>query len=155
MHTSHSRTSLTSRRLLAGAAVDAACTTAPLTVISLGTALRACPAGKAPVPISGDEEQRGERVFGLGPLLGLAAGLTAGAVLGVVSCTRPRYGTALSATVLRAAALAAADTMAVLGTGILPYAAYGLTAPRAANRQPPATEMTGRARTVVPVRRRR
>ncbi len=73
-------------------------------------------AEKAHVPIPGDEQTRSNRVEGLGPLTGLAAGIGVGVLTGLVRATgfrsRPLVGTGLiSAGVL----VAANGPMTVLG----------------------------------------
>jgi hypothetical protein len=78
-------------------------------------------AAKAHVPIPGDEQTRSNRVEGLGPLTGLAAGIGVGVLTGLVRATgfrsRPLVGTGLiSAGVL------------VAGNG--PMTALGITDPR-------------------------
>ncbi|MFJ7281022.1 hypothetical protein [Kitasatospora sp. NPDC098663] len=155
MHTTdamvHSRLA---RRMLAGTAAGAAGTTALNAVTYLDMAVRARPASgtpgqaverladKASVPIPGDEERRGNRVSGLGPLLGIASGVAVGTLLGAASGTRTRYGTALTAVALTLAAMAASDaSLAALEVtdprtwsakdwlaDAVPHAAYGLTA---------------------------
>ena len=116
-----------------GAAAGAAGTTTLNAVTDLDMALRARPAsstpedtverlsGSAGVAIPGDEEQRGNRLAGLGPLSGILAGVGAGVVLGVLRAAgwRPPF----------VAGAAAASAVAWLaGNG--PMVALGITDPR-------------------------
>jgi hypothetical protein len=96
-------------------------------------------AEKAHVPIPGDEEKRANRVQGLGPITGLAAGVGVGVVVGLVRATgfrsQPLVGTLLTT----AGVLVAANgPMTVLGitdprtwsatdwaSDIIPHLAYG------------------------------
>jgi hypothetical protein len=114
--------------VLRGAAAGAAGTTALNAVTHLDMVVRGRPssstpertvealAEKAHVPIPGDEQTRSNRVEGLGPLTGLAAGIGVGVLTGLVRATgfrsRPLVGTGLiSAGVL----VAANGPMTVLG----------------------------------------
>lgn len=84
------------RSVLRGAAAGAAGTTALNAATYLDMVVRARPSSSTPqetvkqlsdrthVPIPGDEEQRVNRISGLGPLTGIAAGVGAGALLGAV-----------------------------------------------------------------------
>jgi hypothetical protein len=78
-------------------------------------------AEKAHVPIPGDEQTRSNRVEGLGPLTGLAAGIGVGVLTGLVRATgfrsRPLVGTGL----ISAGVLVAANG---------PMTALGITDPR-------------------------
>jgi hypothetical protein len=140
------------RRLLVGAAAGAAGTTALNAVTYIDMAVRGRPASSTPeqsvehlsdstgVDIPGDEETRGNRVQGLGPLIGLATGTGVGALYGLVvpggRSVPVGWGTVLAA----ATALVAANgPMAALGlsdprqwsasdwaSDLVPHAAYGL-----------------------------
>ena len=76
---------------------------------------------KAQVPIPGDDETHQNRVSGLGPMLGIAAGVSTGAVLGAVRATGARPPLAMESA---AAGLGAM----VVGSG--PMAALGVSDPR-------------------------
>ena len=114
--------------VLRGAVAGAAGTTALNAVTYLDMVVRGRPssstpertvealAEKAHVTIPGDEQTRSNRVEGLGPLTGLAAGIGVGVLTGLVRATgfrsRPLVGTGLiSAGVL----VAANGPMTVLG----------------------------------------
>ncbi len=96
-------------------------------------ALRARPASETPqqtveamadrahVDVPGDDEQRAHRLEGLGPLLGIAAGVGAGAVLGVARAAGLRVPLPASIAIASFAAL-------VVGNG--PMTALGITDPR-------------------------
>jgi hypothetical protein len=119
---------------LRGAAAGAAATTALNAVTYLDMAVRgrgtsSTPvqtvqtlADKAHVRIPGDDETRRNRVQGLAPLLGTAAGVGTGVVVGLVRATgfrsRPVVGTALI-------------TLGVMGAANGPMVALGVTDPRA------------------------
>jgi hypothetical protein len=121
------------RGLLAGAAAGAAGTTALNAVTYLDMAVRARPASSTPeqtveklsertgIPVPGSEEEHANRLAGLGPLTGLAAGVGAGALLGLVRAVGWHPGAATGG-------LAAAVAAMVGGNG--PMAAAGLTDPR-------------------------
>ncbi|CAH0175779.1 hypothetical protein SRABI83_01303 [Arthrobacter sp. Bi83] len=119
--------------LAAGALAGAAGTTALNTVAYLDMVWRARAASSTPeatvkkladvtgIPIPGTEDERTNRIAGLGPLMGLMAGISVGAVLGLVRGAGYRpgpLGTCLAAT---AGAL-------VVGNG--PMTALGVTDPR-------------------------
>ena len=94
--------------LLRGAVAGAAGTTALHAVTYLDMALRGRGASSTPedsveklsqkahLPIPGDEETHHNRVAGLGPLLGIAAGVGTGAALGAVRATGARPPLAVS-----------------------------------------------------------
>ncbi|MDQ6752399.1 MAG: hypothetical protein M3017_03050 [Actinomycetota bacterium] len=121
------------RGLVAGAVAGAAGTTALNAVTYLDMVLRARPASGTPettvqkmadlagVQIPGDDEQRKNRVAGLGPLSGLAVGVGVGAVLGVGRAAGCRPG-------LFACSLAAAAAALVGSNG--PMTVLGVTDPR-------------------------
>jgi hypothetical protein len=114
--------------LARGAAAGAAGTTALnavtyLDMVVRGRATSSTPeqtvqklADAAHVPIPGDDETRQNRVQGLGPLTGLAAGVGVGLVVGLVRAlgvrTRPLVGTAL---ITGGVLVAANGPMTVLG----------------------------------------
>lgn len=128
---SHDPTTLL-RHVAAGALAGAAGTTALNAVTYLDMALRGrgtsstpeqtveAAAGKLGVDIPGDEETAQNRTSGLGPLLGIASGVTTGAALGAVYAVR-------RPPLLAGGALAAVGAMA--GTDA-PMAALGVTDPR-------------------------
>lgn len=92
------------RGLLVGAAAGAAGTTALNAATYLDMVLRARPASSTPeksvekladaagVTIPGDDEQRANRVAGLGPMLGIATGVGVGALVGVARAAGIRTG---------------------------------------------------------------
>jgi hypothetical protein len=118
------------RGLLAGAAAGAAGTTALNAVTYLDMVVRGRPTSSTPedtvekladvvgVQIPGDKEQRANRIAGLGPLTGLAAGIGTGALFGLARSVGWRPGAAVSA-------LAAAAGAMVAGNG--PMTALGVT----------------------------
>ena len=138
--------------VLRGAAAGAAGTTALNAVTYLDMAGRGRPSSSTPeltvealaakvhVPIPGDEPKRHNRVAGLGPLTGLAAGVGIGVLTGLVRATgfrsRPLVGTGL----LTAGVLVATNgPMTVLGitdprtwsrtdwiSDVVPHLAYGV-----------------------------
>ena len=140
--------------VLRGAAAGAAGTTALNAATYLDMALRGRPASSTPeesveqlagaagVEIPGDRDERHNRVAGLGPLLGLAAGVGTGVVLGAARGLgwQSRYRTtAVAATLV--AMLAGNAPMAGLGISdprswsaeewladVLPHVAYGVVA---------------------------
>jgi hypothetical protein len=140
------------RGLLAGAAAGAAGTTALNTVTYLDMVLRARPASSTPetsverladaagVTIPGDEEQRSNRVAGLGPLLGIATGIGVGALVGVARAVGIRPGPVTGTLLTTAVVLVASNApMTVLGvtdprtwsaadwvSDVLPHLAYGV-----------------------------
>ena len=121
------------RGFILGGLAGAAGTTALNTVTYLDMVWRARPASSTPettveklseltgIPVPGNEEQRQNRVAGLGPLTGLAVGVGVGAVLGAARGMGFRSGL-LSGTVLAAAA-------ALLGSNG-PMTALGISDPR-------------------------
>ena len=121
------------RALLAGAVAGAAGTTALNAVTYLDMAVRGRPASSVPetavtklsekagVPIPGDEETRGNRLSGLGPLTGLLTGISVGVVLGVARAAGWRPGQALGTVAAGAGAMAGTDG---------PMTALGVTQPR-------------------------
>src|SRR5919202_6254675 len=90
--------------LAIGAAAGAAGTTALNTVTYLDMVLRARPASSTPeasadalakrtgVTIPGNDEERQNRLAGLGPLLGIASGVGVGVLLGVARAAGVRPG---------------------------------------------------------------
>jgi hypothetical protein len=148
------------RGLLCGAAAGAAGTTALNAVTYLDMALRGRAASGTPqdtveklsatlhVPIPGDGETRDNRVSGLGPLLGLAAGTGVGTVLGTLRAAGWQPRTTTAVLVAGSAAMAAGNgPMMVLGvtdlgdwsasdwlSDIVPHFAYGLGAAYAIER---------------------
>jgi hypothetical protein len=142
----------TTRWLLHGAAAGAAGTTALDIVTYLDMAVRGRGASRTPertveriadkahLPIPGDAETRGNRVSGLGPLLGLAMGVGGGAALGALRAAGLRPPLPVTAALTAGGVMAAANgPMAVLGitdprawstvdwlSDAIPHAAYGL-----------------------------
>lgn len=122
------------RGALRGAAAGAAGTTALNGVTYLDMALRGRPGSDTPeetvralsdktgIPVPGEGDEQDNRVSGLGPLTGLAAGIGTGALLGMVAAAGWRPGRAVTA------ALATAGAM--LGSNG-PMTALGITDPRA------------------------
>lgn len=121
------------RGLMSGAIAGAAGTTALNAVTYLDMVIRARPVSSTPektvealsdqigVAVPGDGEARTNRIAGLGPLTGLAAGVGAGLVIGGLRGAgwRPgRLGTTL----------AAAGVALIAGNG--PMTALGVTDPR-------------------------
>jgi hypothetical protein len=108
-----------------GALAGAAGTTALNAVTYLDMAVRGRPASdsteqlvqeaadRASLPIPGDKDQRGNRVQGLGPLSGIAVGVTVGAAAGLVHRGLARRGhslpSAVEVTLIGAAAMALSD----------------------------------------------
>jgi hypothetical protein len=138
--------------VLAGAAAGAAGTTALNAAAYLDMVLRARAASATPetsverlaeaagVTIPGNDEQRSNRVAGLGPLLGIATGIGVGALVGVVRAAGLRPGP-LSGTLLTTAVVLVASNgpMTVLrvtdprtwsiadwASDVLPHLAYGV-----------------------------
>lgn len=119
--------------LLGGAAAGAAGTTALNAVTYLDMAVRArgtssAPedvvqtlAGKAGIPIPGNNDERTNRLAGLGPLTGLAAGIGVGTALGLARVLGFRPGPAVSTLLAAVGAMAGADG---------PIAALGISDPR-------------------------
>lgn len=138
--------------LAAGAAAGAAGTTALNGVTYLDMALRGRPTSSAPqdtvealaskvgIQIPGDEDTRSNRLAGLGPLIGLLAGLSVGAALGAGQALGFRPNLAVAAALAGGAAMAATDgPMAALGVSdptswattdwvadAVPHAVYGV-----------------------------
>jgi hypothetical protein len=137
-----------------GAAAGAAGTTALNAATYLDMALRGRPASTTPresverladrigVDVPGNAEERKNRLAGLGPMLGVAAGIGAGAMLGLARGFgwRPRLVTSTVAATL-IAFVAGNGPMTVLGVSnvtswspqewvadVAPHAAYGLVA---------------------------
>lgn len=89
-------------QMLKGAAAGAAGTTALNAVTYLDMAVRGRPTSSTPedtvdklaeqanLSIPGDEEQRSNRIAGLGPLIGLGAGVAVGAAYGAVTALTGR-----------------------------------------------------------------
>jgi hypothetical protein len=118
---------------LRGAAAGAAGTTALNAVTYLDMVVRGRRASSTPertvealaekahVPIPGDDEKRSNRVQGLGPITGLAAGVGAGVVVGLVRAagyrSQPLVGTLLT-------------TLGVLVAANGPMTVLGITDPR-------------------------
>ncbi|MEO9044170.1 MAG: hypothetical protein ABI352_03980 [Candidatus Dormibacter sp.] len=142
------------RGLATGAAAGAAGTTALNAVTYLDMALRARPssstpqdtveklAEKAHIAIPGDGEARANRIAGLGPLTGIAAGVGVGAVLGLARAAGWRPGVVITGVLATAGALLAGNgPMTVLGvtdprtwaakdwvSDVIPHLAYGAVA---------------------------
>ena len=140
------------RGLLVGLAAGAAGTTALNTATYVDMVVRARPASRTPettverlaetlgAEIPGDEEQRSNRIAGLGPMLGIAAGLGVGALVGVARAAGIRSG-AVTGTLLTTAVVLVASNgpMTVLKvtdprtwsatdwiSDLLPHLAYGV-----------------------------
>lgn len=137
--------------LLIGAAAGAAGTTALNAVTYLDMAVRGRPtsstpedtvaklADKAHVRIPGDEQGRQNRIGGLGPLTGLAAGVGVGAGLGLARAAGWRPGPVTGGLVATVGALVGSNgPMTVLGvtdprtwaatdwiSDVIPHLAYG------------------------------
>lgn len=154
------------RALARGALAGGAGVTALNTVTYLDMAIRGRPSSSTPqdtvekasekahVPIPGDEDTRGNRVDGLGPLTGVATGVAVGAVMGLA---RPILGwiPRLPAGIVTAGAAIAASAapMTALGvtnpkewstadwvSDVVPHLAYGLVVVSALD------QMSGRRR---------
>src|ERR1700689_3576565 len=107
--------------IIRGVTAGAAGTTALNTASGLDALLRGRPPSDAPeqlvstvadragVQVPGDRTTRKHRVAAAGPLSGTAAGLTVGAVAGVLRAAGLRLPTALGGPLLGAAAMLAAD----------------------------------------------
>lgn len=139
------------RGLLLGAAAGAAGTTALDAVTYLDMAVRGRPSSSTPqdtvekltkkarFTIPGDHQARQNRVAGLGPLTGLAAGVGVGAVLGLARSAGLRPGLAASGVAATLGALIASNgPMTMLGvtdprtwavtdwvSDVIPHLAYG------------------------------
>jgi hypothetical protein len=121
------------RHLLLGAAAGAAGTTALNGATYVDMAVRGRPTSSTPedtvqamaeavhVEVPGDEDTRQNRLSGLGPLTGIAAGVGTGALLGLLRAAGWRPG--------RAAGTAAATAAALLA-GNAPMTLFGVTDPR-------------------------
>jgi hypothetical protein len=141
-------------QMLKGAAAGAAGTTALNAVTYLDMAIRGRPASSTPedtvekmaerahVTIPGDGDKRANRIAGLGPILGLAAGVAVGAAYGAVTSFtgKPTLRTGTLATGVSALLVGNAP-MTVLGvtdprqwdarawiSDIVPHVAYALVA---------------------------
>jgi hypothetical protein len=140
------------RGLLVGAAAGAAGTTALNATTYLDMVLRARAASSTPetsverlaeatgVEIPGDDEQRANRVAGLGPLLGIATGIGVGALVGVARAAGIRSGHLAGTLLTTAVVLVASNApMTVLKvtdprtwsasdwvSDVLPHLAYGI-----------------------------
>ncbi|HEY0168168.1 MAG TPA: hypothetical protein VGB75_14085 [Jatrophihabitans sp.] len=114
--------------LLLGAAAGAAGTTTLNTVTYLDMAIRGRPTSSTPedsvqalatrahVSIPGDGDARANRVAGLGPLLGLAAGVGVGALLGLARAAGWRPSLVAGTAAAAAGALVAGNApMTILG----------------------------------------
>jgi hypothetical protein len=121
------------RALAAGAVAGAAGTTALNTLTYLDMVWRARAASSTPeatvkklaavtgVTIPGTEEERTNRIAGLGPLTGLLVGVGAGAALGLARAAGFRPGMVITSITAAAAALAGSNG---------PMTALGITDPR-------------------------
>lgn len=140
------------RGILAGAAAGAAGTTALNAVTYLDMAARGRPTSSTPqdtveklaeksgVSIPGDDDSRENRVEGLGPLTGLAAGVGVGALLGAVRAAGWRPGPMVSGVAATVGAMIGTNgPMTALGvadpsswstnawvTDIVPHVGYGV-----------------------------
>jgi hypothetical protein len=140
------------RGLAAGAAAGAAGTTALNAVTYLDMALRGRPSSETPqqaaerlaerahVAIPGEGEERGNRVAGLGPLLGVVTGTGVGALTGMMDALGLRPGQVSGTLLTAVAAMAATDgSLAALGVSdprswdraswvadAIPHLAYGM-----------------------------
>lgn len=116
------------RALLLGLAAGAAGTTALNVVTYLDVVVRARGASSTPedtaaklatklgIDIPGDEDQRANRIAGLGPLIGIAAGVGVGAAVGLARTRGFRPPLPLAGILTGGLAMATADApMAVLG----------------------------------------
>src|SRR5881398_3287564 len=109
------------RGLLVGLAAGAAGTTALNAATYVDMVVRARPASSTPetsverlaetvgVTIPGDEEQRANRVAGLGPLLGIGTGLGVGALVGVARAAGLRSGPVVGTLLTTAVVLVASN----------------------------------------------
>ncbi|QKG19808.1 hypothetical protein [Actinomadura verrucosospora] len=139
------------RGALRGAAAGAAGTTALNGVTYLDMALRGRPGSDTPeetvralsdktgIKVPGEGERHENRISGLGPLTGLAAGIGTGTLLGIVAAAGWRPGTAATAMLATAGAMVGSSgPMAALGitdprewpvsswiSDLVPHAAYG------------------------------
>lgn len=129
-----SQGSTAARGLVIGLAAGAAGTTALNAVTYLDMTVRARPASSSPedtaekladklgVDIPGDDDARKNRLAGLGPLIGLFAGIGVGGALGVARAFGFRPNLLVAGGLTGAAAMAGTDA---------PMAALGVTDPRA------------------------
>lgn len=140
------------RGALVGLAAGAAGTTALNATTYVDMVMRARPASSTPetsvkrlsevtgIQIPGDEQQRKNRIQGLGPMLGIASGLTVGMLVGVARATGVRSGSILG-TLLTAAFVEVASNapMTLLGVtdprkwtpkewaaDVIPHLVYGM-----------------------------
>ncbi|MEO6502601.1 MAG: hypothetical protein ABIQ09_11890 [Jatrophihabitantaceae bacterium] len=146
--------------LLLGAAAGAAGTTTLNAVTYLDMAIRGRPTSSTPedsverlstrlkAPIPGDGETRENRVAGLGPLLGLAAGVGVGALLWLARSAGWRPGPGAATAAAAAGALVAGNApMTLLGVtdprtwsatdwiaDAVPHLAYGVVTAAVLNR---------------------
>ncbi len=140
------------RGLLRGAAAGAAGTTFLNVVAYMDMVVRARPASSAPeeaaerlaaalnITIPGDEAQRKNRVAGLGPLTGLAAGIGVGMIAGIARAAGWRSGLVATGLATAVGAMIAGDApIAMLGVSdprtwtiadwasdVVPHLAYGM-----------------------------
>ena len=154
------------RGLVMGSVAGAAGTTALNTLTYLDMVWRARPASSTPettvekmaglagVEIPGDEQERKNRVAGLGPLMGLAVGMGVGAVFGAARSMGWRPGLLTSSLTAGAAALLGGDgPMTALGitdprtwsavdwlSDLVPHLAYGLVTAGALQGMDPVPE---------------
>jgi hypothetical protein len=138
--------------LVAGVAGGAAGTTALNATTYLDMALRGRPSSSTPedsvekladragLEIPGDEETRANRLSGLGPLAGVATGITVGAAFGLLRALGFRPSPLVAGVAVGATAMAATDgSMAALGVSdpttwsaadwisdVVPHLVYGL-----------------------------
>ena len=138
--------------VMRGAAAGAAGTTALNAVTYLDMAVRGRPSSSTPqesverlaeefgLEVPGDDERRSHRLDALGPLLGLAAGVGFGALVGALRGAgwRPRLGASAAAAALTAmvgangpmVALGVTDPRSWSGTDwladLVPHAVYGI-----------------------------
>ena len=73
------------------------------------------------IDIPGDESEKGNRLQGLGPLMGIATGVAAGVVTALTRRWRPRTGLSITSLVAGITAMVGAD---------VPMAALGVSNPR-------------------------
>ena len=143
----------TGELVLAGAVAGAAGTTVLNAVTYLDMAVRGRGTSSTPeqtverlsevahLPVPGEGDTRDNRVAGLGPLTGIAAGVGSGALLGAARALGWRPGLALGSAAATVLAMLGSDgTMAALGvtdprtwpasswlTDLVPHLAYGVT----------------------------
>lgn len=168
---------------LLGAAAGAAGTTALNAVAYLDMAVRGRPTSSTPeqtvealsrllhLPVPGEGDTRQNRIAGLGPITGLAAGVGIGAALGLSRAKGWRPGLTAASTAATAGALLGTNgPMTALGVtdprtwplsswvaDVVPHVAYGVvTATVLARLTPQVTRPDDDGRTVVrsPLRRR-